>query len=445
MINAKFRVQLKRLARDRDGNFAVLGAIAIIPIIGAAALAIDFAGAYLEAEKMQGALDAAAIGSVRAYGEGASEDEAYEAAKKFFWANYALPQDNVVELLAAPTEPSTQNALTVKLTRSVNEDTATAEFGFDYKPLFLERLPLQIRRQAVAARAAGAEACILALNETADRAFNVSGSAVADLTGCSIVSNSSDDQSIYVGGTGKLKAECLYAAGGIYGSPQAVSLACESAVEGSPRVPDPFASKVTPKTSAWVDLSGCGQGFVAGGGGNGDCNGTGKTPKDTAGYVVTLKPGTYGSLEFKGAINLQPGNYIIDGGRLELGSQTVVNGQGVTFFLMNDAELTIHGGATFNISPALDGVWAGFSIVAEHGNQEAAIINGNSQSSLTGIIYLPDVAELQYAGNGTTSGECIRLIAQQITLIGNSTFKMDCSAELANTQFNYPGAIRLVH
>ncbi|ABR60771.1 conserved hypothetical signal peptide protein [Sinorhizobium medicae WSM419] len=36
------------------------------------------------------------------------------------------------------------------------------------------------------------------------------------------------------------------------------------------------------------------------------------------------------------------------------------------------------------------------------------------------------------------------MIAQEITLIGNSTFKMDCSEELANTHFNYPGALRLV-
>ncbi|WP_026621321.1 Flp pilus assembly protein TadG [Ensifer sp. WSM1721] len=443
MRAATFRLQLRKLAQNRDGNFAVLGAIGFIPIIGAAALAVDLVGAYLEAEKIQNALDAAALGSVRAYGEGATEEEAHQEAEKFFWGNYALPQKSVVDALAVATDPSTE-ALAVKFTRSLDEDTAAAEFVLDYKSLFLERLPLTIRRQAVAARAAGAEACILALHRTADRAFEVSGSAAADLTGCTVVSNSNDAQSIYVGGSGKLKAECLYAAGGIYSSPQSIALTCKGAVEGSPRVPDPFASKVLPKTSTWVDLSGCGQNFVAGGGGNGDCNGTGKTPKNADGHVVTLKPGTYGGLDLKGAIKLESGNYMIDGGRLELGSQTVVNGQRVTFFLMNGAELKINGGATFNISPSLEGAWAGFSIVAEHGNTASAIINGNSQSSLTGIVYLPDVAELQYSGNGTTSGECIRLIAQEITLIGNSTFKMDCSAELANTQFNYPGAIRLV-
>ncbi len=438
MRPVKFRMQFRRLADNRDGNFAVLGAIAFVPIIGAAALSIDLVGAYLEAEKLQNALDVAALASVRAYGEGATEDAAYEEAEKFFWSNFSQPE------IVSAADTDAQNILSVKFTRSADEDTAAAEFAFEYKPPFLERALLQIRRQAVAARTAGAEACILALHHTAQRAFEVSGSATADLTGCAVITNSNDDESIYVGGAAKLKAECLYSSGTIYGAPQAVTLACESAVEGSPRVPDPFAGKALPTTSAWVDLSGCGQTFVSGGGGNGDCNGTGKTPKNTDGYVVTLKPGTYGTLELKGAINLEPGNYIIDGGRLELGSQTVVTGKGVTFFLMNDAELTIHGGATFNISPSLEGTWAGFSIVAEPGNNKSAIINGNSNSSLTGIVYLPDATELQYSGNGSTGGECIRLIAQEVTLTGNALFKMDCSAELANNKFNYPGAIRLV-
>ncbi|WP_331373208.1 TadE/TadG family type IV pilus assembly protein [Sinorhizobium chiapasense] len=445
MRRAKLHAQLKRLARDKNGNFAVLGAIAVVPIIAAVGLTLDFVGAYLEAEKLQAALDAAALGSVRAYGEGADESEASETAKKFFWSNYALPQENVIVEGASLADTPTQGALSVAFTRSTTEDVAAAEFSFDYKPIFLERLPLEIRRQAVAARAASAEACILALHHTADRAFDVSGSAAVDLTGCTVISNSNHGQSIYVGGTGKLKAECLYAAGAIYSAPLSVELACDKAMEGASRVADPFKNKVLPKTSAWVDLSGCGQDFISGGGGSGDCNGTGKTPKNNnEGYVVTLKPGTYQTLDIKRAVNLLPGNYIIDGGRLEFGSQANVTGEGVTFFLMNGAQLSINGSATFDISPSLEGDWAGFSIVAEHGNVETAIINGNSQSSLTGIVYLPDVAELQYSGNGATGGECIRLIAQEITLTGNSKFKMDCTTELADKGIYYPGAIRLV-
>ncbi|OHV73253.1 TadE/TadG family type IV pilus assembly protein [Ensifer sp. LCM 4579] len=434
----RFRMQFRRLTGNRDGNFAVLGAIALVPIIGAAALATDLVGAYLEAERVQNALDAAAISSVRAYGEGAAQDAAYREGKRFFLSNYSPPAT------ASTSGTTEQVGLSVKFGRNANEDTATAEFAFNHQSMFLVRAPLQILRRAVAVRAANAEACVLALNTTAARAFEVSGSATVDMTGCAIVSNSNSNDSIYVGGTSRLKAECLYAAGSIDGAAKAVTLACQHGVERSPRVPDPFAGKALPKTSAWVDLSGCGVNYITGGGGNGSCNGTGQTPKNANGYVVTLKPGTYGTLGIKGAINLQPGNYVIDGGRLELDGQAVVTGKGVTFFLMNGAQLLIRGGATFNISPSLIGDWAGFSIVAEHGNAEPAIINGNSKSSITGIVYLPDASELQFSGNGSTGGECIRLISQQIKLTGNSAFKMDCSTELANNALTYPGTIRLV-
>ncbi|MCV9997789.1 pilus assembly protein [Pararhizobium sp. YC-54] len=425
---------------DEKGNFATLTAIAFVPVIGAAAMVLDLGSAYLEAAKIQGALDSAALSAVRSYGEGSSEEETAKEASQLFFGNFAVPANS--EPLA---EGENLSGFSVTLVHGALEDTATAQYAFNYKPLFLERLPFEISKHAVAARVPGIEACILALHPTKFRSFEVSGSADIDMSGCTITANSTDAQAIYVGGSGQLKAECLFAAGGISIDSTAVQLACEAPLENGPQVADPFKYKKLPVAGTWTSLAGCGQNFVAGGGGNGNCNGTGKTPNgNNAGYVVTLKPGTYESLELKGAIKLEPGSYIIDGGSLQLTSQSVVTGQGVTFFLLNHANLVIHGGATFHISPSLAGDWAGFSIVTEHGNTEPAVINGNSSSSLTGIIYMPDTQEIQYSGNGATSGECIRLVAQEITLTGNSYFKMNCDPELANTKINNPGAIRLV-
>lgn len=403
-------------------------------------MVLDLGSAYLEATKMQGALDSAALSAVRSYGEGSSEEDTTKEASQLFFGNFAVPANS--EPL-----PDGENLSGFRMTlvHGALEDTATARYAFNYKPLFLERLPFAISKHAVAARVPGIEACILALHPTKYRAFEVSGSADIDMSGCTITANSTDAQAIYVGGSGRLKAECLFAAGGISIDPAAVHLACGTPLEKAPQVADPFRSKKLPVAGTWISLAGCGQNFVGGGGGNGNCNGTGKTQNgNNAGYVVTLKPGTYGSLELKGAIKLEPGSYIIDGGSLSLTSQSVVTGQGVTFFLLNHANLVIHGGATFHISPSLSGNWAGFSIVAAHGDTEPAVINGNSSSSLTGIVYMPDTQEIQYSGNGATGGECIRLVAQEITLTGNSFFKMNCDPELANTKINNPGAIRLV-
>jgi hypothetical protein len=57
---------------------------------------------------------------------------------------------------------------------------------------------------------------------------------------------------------------------------------------------------------------------------------------------------------------------------------------------------------------------------------------------------MPASQEIRYAGNGATEGECVRVIAQEITMIGNSSFKLDCEQEFADNKINNPGAIRLV-
>lgn len=436
--------RIRCLLADEGGNFAIMAALLVPVLFTAASVALNLANAVNESSKMQAALDAAAISAVRSYGEGESESDAVKFANEVFFANFGRPsvldgQD------AHGSLPLEGEAIHFAFAEVGRETTAAASYSADYDPMFWGLSPYKISRESVAARMPGTEACILALHPTASRAFEVSGSAKVDTSNCAITSNSSDAQSIYLSGSATLKAECLYATGKISAALADLDLACGEAREGVSRTPDPFKRKVLPTAGNWVSLAGCGQNFVGNGGGNGDCNGTGKTPNNVPdGYTVTLKPGTYGELEIKGKVSLQPGNYIIDGGTLKFTSQSVISGEGVTFFLLNGAEVDIHGGATFHVTAATTGAWAGFSIVAARNNTEPAIINGNSSSSLTGIIYMPASKEIQYSGNGSTNGECVRIIAQEITMIGNSGFKLDCKVELADNQINNPGAIRLV-
>ncbi|NRQ15388.1 TadE/TadG family type IV pilus assembly protein [Ensifer sesbaniae] len=444
MLN-KRKNKLVRMLEDESGNFAVMTALVMIPLFTAASIAINLARINLESAKMQDALDAAAFSAVKSYGEGEDEAQAKDLANNTFFANFGMPE--IVDEIGSgeSSTPAAAQAITVAFGTAGVESTATATYELTYAPLFWGLQPYTIDRASVAARMPGREACILALHPTATRAFEVSGSASVDTSGCTITSNSSDAQSIYLSGSASLKAECLYATGKVSATLAHLELACGKAVEDVPPILDPFRFRKMPTTGSWVNLAGCGQNFVAGGGGNGDCNGTSKTPNNApVGYTVELKPGTYGGLEIKGKVLLRPGSYIIDGGVLKLASQSVLTGEGVTFFLMNGAQLDIHGGSTFNITPSLTGDWAGFAIVAARNNTATATINGNSASSLAGIIYMPASREIQYAGSGSTGGECVRIVAQEITMIGNSSFKLDCKAELANNTINNPGAIRLV-
>ncbi|WP_455270946.1 TadE/TadG family type IV pilus assembly protein [Rhizobium herbae] len=55
---------LKKLFADRTGNFAIMGAIAIVPILGAAGMAVDFSRAMDLKSRLQSAADAAVLGSI---------------------------------------------------------------------------------------------------------------------------------------------------------------------------------------------------------------------------------------------------------------------------------------------------------------------------------------------------------------------------------------------
>lgn len=55
---------LRNLCNDRSGNFGVLTAILMVPLIGAAGLALDFSNALALKARLQGAADSAALGAI---------------------------------------------------------------------------------------------------------------------------------------------------------------------------------------------------------------------------------------------------------------------------------------------------------------------------------------------------------------------------------------------
>jgi hypothetical protein len=55
---------LKKLLKDKSGNFGILGAVAIVPILGMAGMAIDFTRAMQLRSELQNAADAAVVGAL---------------------------------------------------------------------------------------------------------------------------------------------------------------------------------------------------------------------------------------------------------------------------------------------------------------------------------------------------------------------------------------------
>lgn len=80
---------LSRYAADRRGNFSTMLAIAMLPIMGGLALAVDYSEMSRQRQDTLNALDAAGIATARRIDEGVSDAEAKAYAKDFFEANLA--------------------------------------------------------------------------------------------------------------------------------------------------------------------------------------------------------------------------------------------------------------------------------------------------------------------------------------------------------------------
>ncbi|AZO24327.1 TadE/TadG family protein [Mesorhizobium sp. M1E.F.Ca.ET.045.02.1.1] len=77
----------RRFCRDRRGNYALVTAIAMVPLMGAVALAVDFSELNRQKQMVLNALDAANFAAARRLAEGATDDQIKAYAVDFFNAN----------------------------------------------------------------------------------------------------------------------------------------------------------------------------------------------------------------------------------------------------------------------------------------------------------------------------------------------------------------------
>jgi len=97
----------RRFLRDDRGNFMLLTAVAMVPIMGGLAIAVDYSQMARQRQETLNALDAAGIAAARLIASGASDTTVKAYAKDFFEANLGsvkpantllsvtLPKDNV--------------------------------------------------------------------------------------------------------------------------------------------------------------------------------------------------------------------------------------------------------------------------------------------------------------------------------------------------------------
>ncbi|CCF00616.1 pilus assembly protein TadG-related protein [Sinorhizobium fredii] len=400
--------RLRRLSRafvkNDVGAVAVIAAIVFPVLVGAMGLGAETGYWYMEQRQLQHAADVSAHAAAIRHRAGDQQPALESTALRIASASGYAP--GTLTVSTKPGLSAGSNKITVELTETRPRLFSSVFVGE----------PVTISARAVAEVKGGSKACVLALSSSASGAVTVTGSTQVQLSGCSVVSNSSAaDAFLMKNGSAVMSTDCVYTVGEAVTTTGLTMTGCSEPVERVPPTPDPFTSVAEPD-SLQVQLLPC----------------------RTLDYVSSM---TYmldrlvsglpairfcGGLDIKGTITLKPGLYIIDGGDFTVSANAKLSGEGVTFYFTNGAAAKLLGNGEIDLTAPTSGPHAGLLLFgSRHDAGVVHQVTGNLESTLEGNLYIP-TGRIEFTGNSTVSGGCTQIVANEITFTGNS--KMETCA-----------------
>jgi Flp pilus assembly protein TadG len=386
---------LMKLA-DHSGSISTSFALALIPILGMAGVAVDYSGAASARTRLQSRTDAAAL-------QIAKESPTSETVQKSAQAFFATDSDGITHLSATVND----TAVTVIAIRQVKTKVANV-LGF-------EQIAVKARSMA-ALQSDGAPICVLGLSRTASPGVSFSCNTSFGAKGCAVYSNSRAQDALSSQGSATAEAAAFCAAGGASGTFKPAAKASCREKE------DPFAGLASPVTTG-CDYS--------------SSNATSVSPNASKSFT----PGTYcATLDIKGKATFASGVYVLKNG-LNIAAQAEASGAGVTFYLTgSNAGFTINGGGSLNLSAPTSGAYAGVLIYQDRTANVGAKnkLNGDSNTMLKGAIYTP-TQSLEVTGNAGFGDQSsfMPMIADTVSFSGSSVIQSD----VKNTQTALPMAM----
>jgi hypothetical protein len=398
------------LVRDRRGALLATTAAALPVIAGFAGLGIETGMWYSDKRDLQTAADAAALSGaferVRGNPGGLQTAARYEAQRNGF----ALVTGNTIAVNNPPQAGSRAGdtkAVEVVLTRP-------------HSLLFSKLLipgDVTIAARSTAAVATTGEACVLALDRTAARALQNTGSSTVLMDGCVMASNSIAGDAIYLSGSTTVSAYSLWTTGGyVNGGSGNVTLA-RPATTHAWDLEDPLATFHPGPVPA--------------------CPGATQLT-EYKNETKTINPGAYcGGLKFSpnANITMKKGTYWIVDGDFTVTSTAVVRcdcpnpEDGVTIILTKKSGsigiVNIEGDADIQLRAPKDpndpfrGVLIYQDRLALANTSGVNKLNGGTTMRLEGSLYFPQQG-IEFTGNNSASKTCTQIIARTVSFTGNS-------------------------
>jgi Flp pilus assembly protein TadG len=420
----------RRLGMDRAGHVAIISALSMTMLCGVVGFGVDLGLWYKMNRSMQNAADAVAIAAAR---DGTSN---YVSTGKAVAATYGYVDGTggvSVTVANNVTCPSGQ----ANCYKAVVSETTPPQFF----SAVLGLSPPALAGNAVVSPNAGGQIhqyCLLALASSGTSpAVTANGVPFADMTGCSIMSNTS--------------MTCHgHNLNATYGDAAGTDSGCANTETSNvPVVTDPYAY-----LAADIPANTC----------------AGSYPQEptvpatnqwTGSKVLPATTIVCGDLKLTGNTTLttaSPGSLIvIENGQLDSNGYTLstASGSGVTIIFSGTAGSYTHaptGSGTFNIQAPTSGTWSGVAIYQDPALTTGVNISAAGSSStwdITGLVYLPH-SSVTFSGavNKSSNGNaCFVLVVDNITINGTGSIEATggcAAAGLAMPNQTFGGAPGLV-
>lgn len=375
-ITTRARGCLARFARSCRGNISIMTTVAFIPFAMFTSAAVDMANAVRLKAELQAAADSGVLAAATAMAVGKSDSDKEKLANDAFYAN--LSEKLLASLTATP-------VTTIDFPKKSVHMTVEVETGQVLTKFLVDSLKLGVEATAIIDK--GKPICMLAFNETLDKAISIEGTADIVADGCAVHANSISNSALNQEGSATATADSFCVYGDYSGAPGAFSPTPDNNCR---REKDPLASLVSTAVAA-TDLT--------------SCMSPNPSPIKTS---MTISPGVYCggiTIQTGATVTLEPGTYVIRNGSLTVQAGATLQGDGVTILLTGSSASTYFfnaGGSNISLKAPSSGSFAGILMTQTPDSNPSPhknTVTGGGLMEFVGVMYYP-TQPLSIEGNG---------------------------------------------
>jgi hypothetical protein len=431
-------MQFKKSVHGERGQAIVLIVLMLTALLGITALAVDGGRLYSGRRSAQNSADNAALaGALALCNSGDPLVASFASADNNGYDNDGT--SNIVEVNHPPMSGlNIGDNEYVEVIITSNQEASFAQV--------LSQENLQVASRAVArcfstyGPVAGGYA-MLALNPTADCAFNVVGSGSAAAVQGGIYINSSHSTAFCAsgGGTGpggvpRVDAERIDIVGG-YDIPAWVTVVPNPPAAGSPVLVDPLALLQPPTKPPAAPHPWTCSGFptsLTNGKANPYVNGHLDQTNHWWTETITVCPGTYQSFNVSSDANvvMMPGIYYIEGAipssssyGFQVDGDASLVGDGVMIYMATSG-VHISASGRVSLTPLTTQPWAGMIFFMGRTNTSNYLIDGDGDIVIRGTVYAP-AGHVRVSGSGTSTAFNGQFIASDYYIDGAGIIRID--------------------